>query len=113
MCRRTVIENLNRESALGQSGRSLKNQSGFLGIRLIGQLSRVMEGDSVVSRFMEVDLKDLDLQVRRPRFNGSRKINKKFCTPEDKQTEVRNSLCATYFKAIVRKHAAWLPLNRI
>jgi hypothetical protein len=99
-----IEQSLNLQTALGQPGQSLKNPTGFLGIRLIGQLS--MAGDSAVSKIMEVELKDLDLQVRRPRFDGSKKIHKEFPTPEDKHNEVRNSLGSTYFKAIVSKRAA-------
>ena len=51
-------------------------------------------------------IKDLDLRVRRPRFSGSKKIEKDFATPEDRQNEVRNSLRSTYFKAIVSQDSA-------
>ena len=58
---------------------------------------------SAVTKFMEVAFKDLDLRVRRPRFSGSKKINKEFATPGDRQNEIKNSLGSSYFKAIVRK----------
>jgi hypothetical protein len=41
-----IEQSLNLQTALGQPGQSLKNPTGFLGIRLIGQLS--MAGDSAV-----------------------------------------------------------------
>jgi hypothetical protein len=79
---------------VGQSGRRLKTQSGFL----------VMPGD-----FIEVEVQSLDLSVHRPKC--SKLTDKKFSTAEEKNYEVKKCLTSTYFKANVSKRCTQACFN--
>jgi hypothetical protein len=45
-----------------------------------------------MSGYIEVEVKDLELCVKRPRCNETKKINKKFSTSDEKLNEVKMSL---------------------